>query len=228
VATHLLDDPAWHALDGEHARLAEVVGSARRYRPDVSPFGGMGGSDDDAWASLAKLVSPGGSALLVRRVPVQPPVGWGVVRRVGGSQMVLDAPIRTAEPALPIRRLVPADVPRMLDLIAVAQPGPFEPRTIEMGTYLGVFDGDDLVAMAGERMHPPGHTEISAVCTHPDARGRGLAASLTAAIAEGIFARGETPFLHVAHGNDNAKRLYERLGFALRTEMQFALVEAPR
>jgi GNAT superfamily N-acetyltransferase len=226
--THLLDDPAWHSLNGEHARLAEVVGAARRYRPDVSPFGGISGTDVESWASLAKLVSPGRTALLVRRVPVQPPEGWVVVRRVGGSQMVLHAPIDTPAPVLPIRPLVAADVPRMLDLIGIAQPGPFERCTIEMGTYLGAFDGDALVAMAGERMHPPGHTEISAVCTHPAARGRGLGAALTAAIANGIIARGEVPFLHVAHGNADAERLYERLGFVLRAEMQFALVEAPR
>jgi predicted GNAT family acetyltransferase len=140
---------------------------------------------------------------------------------------VLDVTLPPPDAAPTIRRLDPADVPRMLALVAIAQPGPFERSTIEMGTYLGVFDGEELLAMAGERTHPPGHTEISAVCTHPDARGRGLGAALTSAIARGIVARGETPFLHVADGNDNAKRLYERLGFRTRTIMQFTLVEAP-
>ena len=28
--------------------------------------------------------------------------------------------------------------------------------------------GDELVAMAGQRMQPDPYTEISAVCTHPD------------------------------------------------------------
>ncbi|MGH9394022.1 MAG: GNAT family N-acetyltransferase, partial [Terriglobales bacterium] len=61
-----------------------------------------------------------------------------------------------------------------------------------------------------------GYTEISAVCTHPEARGQGLAAALVAELVERIRARGETPYLNVASSNGNAIRVYERLGFAFR------------
>jgi predicted GNAT family acetyltransferase len=118
-------------------------------------------------------------------------------------------------------RLTAEDVPEILDLIERTQPGPVRPRTIELGTYLGVRIGGALVAMAGERMHPPGWTEISAVCTDPAHRGRGLATSLVRAVAAGIRARGETPFLHTAASNMPAIRLYESLGFRLRRRTTF-------
>jgi predicted GNAT family acetyltransferase len=70
-----------------------------------------------------------------------------------------------------------------------------------------------LAATAGERMHPPGYTEVSAVCTDPGYRGQGLASRLMLAVAAGIRERGEIPFLHAAGANVNAIRLYEALGF---------------
>ncbi|WP_442874812.1 GNAT family N-acetyltransferase [Amycolatopsis sp. NBC_00345] len=124
-------------------------------------------------------------------------------------------------------RLGEADVPEMLDLVARAQPGPFLPRTVFLGTYLGIRHEGALVAMAGERLHPPGWTEISAVCTDPAFRGRGLAARLVRAVGAGIRARGETPFLHAAASNVNAIRLYESLGFRLRREMIFSALQVP-
>lgn len=125
-----------------------------------------------------------------------------------------------------MRRLTVDDVPQMLALVAATEPGPFRPRTIEMGRYYGHFDGARLVAMAGERLHLDGFTEISAVCTHPDARGRGLASGITGVVAEGIFERDEQPFLHVAENNAGALRVYEGLGFVRRRVVEFALIQA--
>jgi predicted GNAT family acetyltransferase len=118
--------------------------------------------------------------------------------------------------------LTAADLPEILDLVERTRPGPFRKRTPQLGTYLGIRRGDALVAMAGERLRPAGHTEISAVCTDPAFRGAGLAARLIGAVAAGIQARGEVPFLHTAHDNAAAIRLYERLGFTLRTPIIFA------
>jgi len=123
-------------------------------------------------------------------------------------------------------RLTAADVPAMTELVTLARPGPFRPRTIEMGDYYGVRDGDRLVAMAGERMRLDGYCEISAVCTHPDARRRGLGALLTLTVATGIRNRGQQPFLHVAEGNDSARALYEAVGMYHRTDLAFEVVEA--
>jgi predicted GNAT family acetyltransferase len=103
----------------------------------------------------------------------------------------------------------------------------FRPRTVDLGRYFGVFDGDLLVAMIGERMGMPGYREISAVCTHPDFTGRGLARRLLAFLARDIAVRGDTPFLHVSPANQRAVRLYEQNGFSTRITIRFAALRAP-
>jgi predicted GNAT family acetyltransferase len=118
--------------------------------------------------------------------------------------------------------LTETDVPEILDLVERAKPGPFRKRTIALGRYLGIREGDRLIAMAGERFRAPGWTEVSAVCTDPDHQGRGLGARLTLAVAAGILSRGELPFLHAAADNDRALRLYERLGFEPSRDVIFA------
>ncbi len=96
-----------------------------------------------------------------------------------------------------------------------------------MGTYLGIRHEGRLIAMAGERLRLPGWTEISAVCTDPEHRGRGLATRLVRAVAAGIRDRGDTPFLHAAAENTRAIRLYESIGFTLRRRSAIRQVRAP-
>jgi ribosomal protein S18 acetylase RimI-like enzyme len=153
------------------------------------------------------------------------PDAWEVTFRMEGVQLVDDGLLTAPEPEAV--RLGADDVPEMLDLVARTRPGPFLPRTIELGTYLGIRRGGALVAMAGERLHPPGWTEISAVCTDPAFRGEGLASRLVLAVAHGIRERGETPFLHTGAGNANAIRLYESLGFRLRRTTAFVAARTP-
>ncbi|MFH8569273.1 GNAT family N-acetyltransferase [Streptomyces sp. NPDC017993] len=219
---HVLDNAAWAALTGPHASFAERVGHAARYALDVSPFTALADpSDPDAWADLAALVGPGTVAPVSGAEAV--PDGWEIVGRGHGVQLI-DTSLY-AEPAPEAVRLGLDDVPQILQLVAETQPGPFLPRTVELGTYLGIRDDDGrLIAMAGERLRPPGWTEISAVCTHPDHRGRGLATRLVRAVAAGIRERGETPFLHAAADNTHAIRLYESIGFTLRRRSQWLLV----
>jgi predicted GNAT family acetyltransferase len=109
-----------------------------------------------------------------------------------------------------------ADVPEMLELVRQTQPGPFLQRTIEMGDYIGIRREGRLVAMAGERLHFEGWTEISAVCTAPPYRGHGIASRLVGSLIAGIQHRSERAFLHVTTTNTNAIRLYEDLGFRIR------------
>ncbi|MFC4942925.1 GNAT family N-acetyltransferase [Pseudonocardia sp. GCM10023141] len=222
---HVLDNPARASLLGPHAHLAVSHGLAVRYRPDVSVFVTLPAEPDDtAWRDLADLIGPGAVAPLSGlRTP--PPAGWEVVSDGAGVQLVDDGV--AAAPDAEAVPLGDADVPEMLALVERARPGPFAPRTIEMGTYLGIRRGGRLIAMAGERLHPPGFTEISAVCTDADFRGQGLATRLVHAVAAGIRARGETPFLHAAAMNTNAIRLYESLGFRLRRHNRFVGVRVP-
>jgi predicted GNAT family acetyltransferase len=79
--------------------------------------------------------------------------------------------------------------------------------------------------MAGERFRLPGYVEISAVCTHPDARGKGLAAALTLDVAHAIRATGSEAFLHVLDSNEHAVRLYQKLGFEVRRKVEFVFAQ---
>ncbi|MBX6390022.1 MAG: GNAT family N-acetyltransferase, partial [Frankia sp.] len=161
-----LDEMILASLAGPHARFAERHGRAIRFHTDVAPFAAMaGGPGRWPWDDLATLVGPGGGVALFH-VTEDPPPGWQVELRAGLVQMIATGRFVSA-PEPEARRLTRADVPAMLDLVERTQPGPFRPRTIELGAYLGIFDGPRLVAMAGERMRAGGYTEISAVCTDP-------------------------------------------------------------
>lgn len=220
-AEHPLDSPVWWSLTGPHAFLAAGSGAARRYRADVSPFAATDGGDE-SWDALLALVEPGERVVHLGQRPLapEPPTGWDIVIELTGVQMVAtDAFEDRTDPELTV--LGPADVDNMVELAARTQPGPFTRGTRLLGTYLGFKDDGKLVAMAGERLHPQGWCEISAVCTDPVARGRGLATRLTRAVAHGIRERGETPFLHAATSNENAIRLYHSLGFEHRRDLVF-------
>jgi ribosomal protein S18 acetylase RimI-like enzyme len=224
-APHILDNPALAALTGPHARFAERRGRVLRYPVDVTGWVAMPDEPDaEDWADLAALMGPGAEVPLSGywgRLPDD----WEVTFRISGVQLVDES--LDAAPDPEAVRLGPADVPEMLDLVARTRPGPFLHRTVELGTYLGIRRDGVLVAMAGERLHPPGWTEISAVCTDPAARGQGLATRLVRAVAHGIRERGETPFLHTAAANTDAIRLYESLGFRLRRGTAFVAARVP-
>lgn len=223
---HPLDNAAWGALTGPHASLAERHGGAARYPADVAPFAALPDAPSpSAWADLAALSGPGAEAVLFRG-QVDPPPAWEVVGHGPGVQMVATALDVVADPQA--ARLGPEHAGEMLDLVARTRPGPFFHRTPLLGTYLGIRDGDGLlVAMAGERLHLEGWTEISAVCTDERHRGVGLASRLVRAVAAAIVARGEVPFLHAAATNVPAIRLYASMGFTLRREVTFVRLRAP-
>jgi ribosomal protein S18 acetylase RimI-like enzyme len=214
----VLDRAQWESLVGAHARFAVRNGRAARYQPDVAPFVALEDADDPrAWDDVAELLGPEEYLTLVG--VTQWPDDWERVFTAEGVQMTGAGVSPRPEPEAVVLGL--DDVPEILELIARTEPGPFLPRTVELGTYLGIRRDGRLIAMAGERLHPPGWTEISAVCTDADYRGQGLAGRLVRAVAAGIFARGETPFLHAVATNTNAIRLYRSLGFELRLTRPF-------
>jgi len=225
VGDPILDNPAWASLTGPHRRFGERHGLAARYLPEVAPFVALADPDDpQAWRDAARLVGPGGS-FAVAGTRIEPPTGWTTTAAGAGVQMV-DVSLEK-NPDQDAVRLGIDDVPEILDLVARTQPGPFKERTVELGTYLGIRRGGALVAMAGERLHPEGWTEISAVCTDPAHRRHGLAARLVSAVAAGIADRGEQVFLHASATNVTAIRLYAAMGFRLRLVTQFHAITAP-
>jgi ribosomal protein S18 acetylase RimI-like enzyme len=200
-----LDNPVLASLTGAHRHLARTRGRAARYPADISPFCALPDEPDAAdWADAARLVSPG-EVVLFPAQRATPPPGWEALGLGEGVQLV--AGTLDAKPDQEAVLLGPADIPDMLRLTERTKPGPFLPRTIELGTYLGIRRDGELIAMAGERLRPPGWAEISAVCTDPAWRGHGFASRLTRAVAAGIIARGDTPFLHAIATNVTAIRL---------------------
>ncbi|WP_406181283.1 GNAT family N-acetyltransferase [Streptomyces sp. NBC_01006] len=223
---HVLDNPVWAALSGPSSAFAETGprGLAARYVADTSPFVALADPEDpEAWADLAALAGPG-QTVWITGLPT-PPAGWTTEDSIPGVQ--LDGGAVRAESAPEAVLLGPADVPEMLELVQLTKPGPFARRTVELGTYLGIRHEGRLVAMAGERMRPPGWSEISAVCTHPDHRGKGLAGRLIRAVSAAIRERGDRPFLHAAAENTGAIALYESMGFTLRRRPLFIGVRTP-
>jgi ribosomal protein S18 acetylase RimI-like enzyme len=222
---HLLDNAIWHALNTTHARFAEGDDLARRYPVAMCPLAAIASPSPAAYRRLAGLVQPGGVAALVSDVPPAAPEGWTLIWALELAQMVADS-FHPAGKSHSFVELGQGDVPAMMELCTLTRPGPFGPRTHELGTYLGVKVEGALVAMGGERMRLPGFTEISAVCTHPEHRGRGYAQALVTELARQIKKRGETPFLHVKTDNTDAIHVYEKLGFHTRRHAHLAVMRA--
>jgi ribosomal protein S18 acetylase RimI-like enzyme len=225
VATPL-DNVVWHSIVGPRAVLAERHGLAGRFHPEVSPFGAIAEASPAAWADLAALLGPGRATSLFGP-GIEPAAGWTEQWRVPCGQLVAEHLTTDGESA-GLTTLGSDDVPEMLELVAATKPGPFGPRTIEFGGYVGLRDDRGrLVAMAGERLSCGGFTEVSAVCTAADQQGKGLGTRMVRAVVEAIRARGEEAFLHVADTNVNAYRLYLALGFVERSKADAVIVRSP-
>jgi ribosomal protein S18 acetylase RimI-like enzyme len=217
MTINVLDNPIWHALAGPHGRHALGRGLARHYPRDIAPFSAIAEASAAAYADLADDLPAGTEARLLRPQVEPLPQGWEELRRWPLLQMVAERPPEEAELSAAV--LSQDDAPAMMDLVAATEPGPFARNTPLLGSYLGIRDGHRLVAMAGERLRVPGHVELSAICVHPEARGKGYAAALTQELMRRAFARGERPFLHVRPDNGPAIALYRRLGFEPRREL---------
>lgn len=227
----LLDNPIWASLTAGHAHLAQGAqagnGLARRYPPDIGPLSALAESSPAAYADLAAIVPEGDVAVLFLQDPPRIPDGWQMVRNGVLVQMV--CPAVPEQPPIPetIARMEPADFPEMAALAALTEPGPFRSNTASLGDFFGIRVDGRLAAMAGQRLSPTGFAEVSAVCTHPDYRGRGFAQALVAAVARKIHAGGRIPFLTSFEANTGAIRVYRQVGFVPRRSFHLAVVRPP-
>jgi len=219
-----LDNPIWWALNSHHSALKRQHGLAARYPSDVSRLSGLAEPTRKVFADLQALTPVGETASLFTAEPVDVPSGWQVLRTQALEQMVCES-LELEQRVQDVEALEQDNVPEMLALAAITEPGPFLSGTIRLGRYFGIRGrGNQLAAMAGERLRLQGFTEISAVCTDPAYRGRGYAGALVLEIARRILAEGSKPFLHVKKQN-NAKKLYETLGFKVRRSIQLTVLK---
>jgi predicted GNAT family acetyltransferase len=113
----------------------------------------------------------------------------------------------------------------MFALTQLAKPGPFLENTIDFGGYFGFFVDGKLVSMAGTRLAAGPYTEVSAVCTHPDFVGQGLAQRVLPHVMNYIQQKGQIPYLQLYPDNLPALRLYQRLGFVERANLRVYSLE---
>jgi hypothetical protein len=226
----LLDNPIWNALNTDQRHLAVGGTLARRFPAEIGPLSGLLEDTSAAYEGLHAIARSGESLALFLESAFRPQGGWTLVRDGRLDQMICIAPAHIDLQPLPrkasLRELTPADVPEMVTLAELTEPGPFRTGTGSLGRFFGVFEETRLVAMAGQRLHLRGLREVSAVCTHPDARGRGYARIAMAEVMNDIISRGEVPFLHVFAANESATRVYAALGFTRRRSFELAVLQS--
>lgn len=219
-----LDRPIWNALTGRQAHLAERQGEAVRIRPEVGIFAAA-----EAPAGLPGLTAlndrhPGSGFLEAEGSPmvdVLPPDAPVAMRAVL-AQMV--ATRLTPGPTVDWAPLGETDAGAIYDLAMMTRPGPFRPRTFDFGGFIGVKEQGRLVAMAGTRLRVEGFSEVSAVCTHPDWRGRGLAQALMRVVCGRILDEGDAVFLHAFADRQATIGLYRSLGFEVRQRIVYTVL----
>jgi predicted GNAT family acetyltransferase len=225
---NLLDNPIWNALRTEQSYLALGDDRARRYPADIGPLAGVAEETPGCYEALHALLAGPADILAVFSLHQPRPIpGWNLFRSGALYQMIRTTRVSSepAAPGLDLRILTAADAPAMVALAEATEPGPFRLRTLELGTFYGIFHDGRLVSMAGKRMHLPGFVEVSGVCTYPEARGRGYARLLMSLVIDEIELFGETPFLHVLTENP-AVRLYQALGFQIRQTLHYSAIRS--
>jgi ribosomal protein S18 acetylase RimI-like enzyme len=208
----LLDNIFWHALSGPQAMFAAGSGDARRYARGFSPIVAFADAQRPCFAQLAPHCA-GGEHFYCDGWSGVAPADWRIEVESTMLKMVWEGALPDCDEAPQAIALDARHAPQALALAELTHPGPFGLRTLELGDYFGCFEGERLIAMAGERSCAAGLREVSGVCTHPDFQGRGLARRLTAKLIRRQMLRGETPFLHVMSANAAARELYRRMGF---------------
>jgi GNAT superfamily N-acetyltransferase len=143
-------------------------------------------------------------------------------------KMALVEPARNVPGVDRVERMTAADVPALNALYAAGYPAHwFDPRQIDTGHYYGLRADGELVSAGGCHVYSPAQrvAALGNIVTHPDHRGRGHAAAVTARLCAGVLKTVDHVGLNVKANNAAAVRCYERLGFRPVAEYEEALLE---
>ena len=152
--------------------------------------------------------------------------GWRQMQRMAVRSETLLPP--ASLPGAPVKRLTPADLAALLALYRLYPENVFRADLVEHGIFYGIGDGGRLIAAAGTHVVAPAYSiaVLGNIFTHPEARGRGYARAVTAALVADLVARGcRDIVLTVAVDNSAAIHVYTRLGFQTHTRFWEGLAE---
>jgi ribosomal protein S18 acetylase RimI-like enzyme len=217
----LLQNPVFNALCSSDSHLSFGNERVKYFDEQVSPYAGFAEDNATGFDELYQLLPTGRRILFAKPTTVAIPEGWELQHQIKGLQFVYEIHKDIDADFSGIVPLTDEHVDEMIELVRLTRPGPFGKKTIDFGYYHGIFDNNRLVAMTGQRLHVEKHTELSAVCTHPDYLGKGYATALMQHQMQIILRNGQKPFLHVRDDNDRAIAVYERLGFVVSRPMYF-------
>jgi len=222
---HLLDNPIWNALISGNSNLTHGSSEVKYFAENVAPFVGFEDYSVANFNMLYELVSDQRVLAVVSAEEITIPENWKVLNNMKILQLVFNGSVPQEPTSQELITLQEQHIPAMLALTKMTNPGPFSERTIDFGNYKGIFSNDELIAMAGYRTQPSPYIEVSAVCTHPNHHGKGYAGTLINYHIGQIIAASGIPYLHSRTDNITAIRLYQKLGFSVRKEMTFNIIQ---
>ena len=216
---NVLDNPIYFALTSGHSHFAKGVDGVKYYQKDIAAFAGLKNNSAENLQTLYQISEPESLFVFFSKSPVEIPAPWKLLMHIDMFQLVYEGKAVLHNSYDGLTDLNKSHVPEMTELVNLTKPGPFLAKTIELGNYTGIFSENLLIAMAGHRFFPTPYREVSAVCTHPDHVGKGYAFKILQEQIKRILNRAEIPFLHVKNDNEGAIKLYQKLGFNIRTDM---------
>jgi ribosomal protein S18 acetylase RimI-like enzyme len=223
--THPLDNPIWTALNSGAAMHAHGTTQVRFVDRSMGFFAGLAAYGATELEQLYAIMEEGMRVILFTPGALDLDDRWTIHNDHELLQLVCESDCPRPLEKEGIRPLGEADVAQMLALTKLTKPGPFLEKTIAFGRYYGYFSEGRLLSMSGSRLSAGPYTEVSAVCTHPDVLGQGIAKQVLPYVLHSIQARGQQPYLHLYPENEPAYRLYRSLGFVPRASLRTYFLE---
>ncbi|MGF1925657.1 MAG: GNAT family N-acetyltransferase [Bacteroidia bacterium] len=217
--SNILDNPIYYALNSGNRAFASGTEEIAYFQEDVAPFAGLVDYTQASFDLLYESSAPESTFVIFTPIALKIPNRWDLIGQIDMFQMLYEPSMQSPMVDYKFNNLNRVHVDEMVELIKLTQPGPFRTNTIALGNYTGIFKDEKLVSMAGQRLNPIPYVEISAVCTHPNHLGKGYAHSLLREQVRRILEKSQVPFLHVRNDNSAAVKLYQKLGFKIRTGM---------